>query len=91
VEGLAMEEVSIFMDTLSILQPNGKFQHFVVVWYIFAVLVCCTAKNLATLVPTVSLRTKPGPDVNMLKIFLPKQCCTCAPTFSFLSVLTNFA
>jgi hypothetical protein len=37
----------------SILRPNGIFYghlvHFVIIWYIIPILVCCTDKNLATL------------------------------------------
>jgi hypothetical protein len=48
-----MEDVGIFMAILFILLPNGMFHvhlvHFVVIWYISPVLVCCTEKNLATL------------------------------------------
>jgi hypothetical protein len=59
LEGLAMEDVGICMTILSILRstyilwPFGTFcdnlVHFVIIWYIFPVLVCCTEKNLATL------------------------------------------
>jgi hypothetical protein len=39
LEGLAREDVGIFMAILSILQPTGIFYghlvHFVVIWYIF--------------------------------------------------------
>jgi hypothetical protein len=39
LEGLAMEDVGIFMTFLSILWPNGSFNghlvHFVAIWYIF--------------------------------------------------------
>jgi hypothetical protein len=52
LEGFAIEVFSIFIAVLSILRPNGIFYgrlvHFVVIWYIFPVLVCCTEKNLAT-------------------------------------------
>jgi hypothetical protein len=38
LEGLAMEDVSIFWAIMSILRPNGIFYghlvHFVVIWYI---------------------------------------------------------
>jgi type IV secretory pathway VirB3-like protein len=55
LEGLAMEDVGIFMASLAILRANGIFYvhlvHFVVIWYIFR-LVCCTEKNLATLLVT---------------------------------------
>jgi hypothetical protein len=48
-----MEDVGKFMDIWSILQPfvifYGHLVYFVVSWYIFPVLVCCTKKNLATL------------------------------------------
>jgi hypothetical protein len=41
-----------FMAILSTLRINGIFYghlvHFVVTWYIFSILVCCTEKNLAT-------------------------------------------
>jgi hypothetical protein len=41
------------MAISSIVRPNvifcGRLVHFVVIWYIFPVLVCCTEKNLATL------------------------------------------
>jgi hypothetical protein len=47
---LRWKKLVFFMDILSILQPNGIKVHFVAVWYIFAVLVCCTEKNLATLI-----------------------------------------
>jgi hypothetical protein len=51
-----MENVGIFMTIWSILRPIGIFYghlvYFLVVWYIFPVLVCCTKKNLATLVIT---------------------------------------
>jgi hypothetical protein len=30
--------------------------YFMVIWYIFPVLVCCTKKNLATLLPTIIIR-----------------------------------
>jgi hypothetical protein len=49
-----MAEFLCFMTIWSILRPigifYGHFVHFVVVWYIFPVLVCCTKKNLATLI-----------------------------------------
>jgi hypothetical protein len=35
----------------NILWRLGKFYDFLVIWYIFPVLVSCTKKNLATLVP----------------------------------------
>jgi hypothetical protein len=38
-----MEDVGIFY---------GHLAYFVAIWYIFPVLVCCTKKNLATLVET---------------------------------------
>jgi hypothetical protein len=50
-----------FMATWSILQPIGicydRLAYFVVIWYIFLVLVCCTKKNLATLVATTFCRS----------------------------------
>jgi hypothetical protein len=56
LEGLAMEDVGIFLAIWSILRQFGLFYgnlvYFVVIWYIFTVLVCCTKKNLATLVAT---------------------------------------
>jgi hypothetical protein len=46
------------MANLSVLHPNGilygHMVHFVVIWYIYPVLVCCTEKNLATLHATRS-------------------------------------
>jgi uncharacterized metal-binding protein len=54
LEGLAVEVGGIFMAILFIFLPNvifyGHLVHFVVNWYIFPVSVCCTEKNLATLV-----------------------------------------
>jgi hypothetical protein len=51
-----MEDVGIFLAIWSILRQFGLFYgnlvYFVVIWYIFTVLVCCTKKNLATLVAT---------------------------------------
>jgi hypothetical protein len=51
LEGLAIEDVGIFMAILSNLRPNGIFYgrlvHFVL--HILAVSVCCTKNNLATL------------------------------------------
>jgi hypothetical protein len=48
-----MEDAVIFYLHWSILQPFGIFYghlvYFVVIWYIFTVLGCCTKKNLATL------------------------------------------
>jgi hypothetical protein len=54
LEGLAKEDVGIFMTILSILRSNGIFYghsvHFgTFIWYIFPDLVCSTEKNLATL------------------------------------------
>jgi hypothetical protein len=44
-----------FMTVWSILRPleifYGHLVYFVVIWYIFPVLVFCTKKNLATLIP----------------------------------------
>jgi hypothetical protein len=45
--------LAYFMTICPILQPFDKFcanlEYFVVIWYIFPVLVCCTKKNMATL------------------------------------------
>jgi hypothetical protein len=53
LEGLAKEDVGIFLDMRSILLPfdivYGRLVCFVVVWYNFPVLVYCVKKNLATL------------------------------------------
>jgi hypothetical protein len=40
-----MEDVGLFYDHLV---------HFVGIWYIFPILVCCTKKNLATLLVTLA-------------------------------------
>jgi hypothetical protein len=40
LEGLALEDVGLFC---------GRLVHFMFIWYIFPVLVCCTKKNLAAL------------------------------------------
>jgi hypothetical protein len=40
---------SIFVAIWSILLLLGLFYSYVHIWYIFAILVCCTKKNLATL------------------------------------------
>jgi hypothetical protein len=51
LEGLAKEDVGIFMAVLSILQPNGILWPFGLFWghlVYFSILVCCTGKNLAT-------------------------------------------
>jgi hypothetical protein len=58
LEGLANEDVGIFSALLSILSILQQMLYFmaiwciylVVFWYIFPVLVCCTEKNLATLI-----------------------------------------
>jgi hypothetical protein len=61
LEGLAREDIGIFMSISSILLPKGicfgHLVHLVVIWYIwwsFGIflpgLVCCTEKNLATLI-----------------------------------------
>jgi hypothetical protein len=46
----------LFVSIWSILRPNGLFYgplvHFVLIWNIFTVLICCTEKNLATLLTT---------------------------------------
>jgi hypothetical protein len=52
--GLVMEDVDLLnFPFWYILQPIVKFYghlvHFVVIWYIFHILVCCIKKNLATL------------------------------------------
>jgi hypothetical protein len=57
LEGLAMKDVGIFfMEIWSILQPfhmfYGHLVYFVVIWYLFPVLVYCTKKTMATLVPS---------------------------------------
>jgi hypothetical protein len=50
-----MEDVGIFYGHLvyvfygQIGKFNGHLVQFVVIWYIFPILVCCTKKNLATL------------------------------------------
>jgi hypothetical protein len=36
----------VFLEPLGIF--NGNFVDFMVLWFIFPVLVCCTKKNLAT-------------------------------------------
>jgi hypothetical protein len=47
------------MAICSILKPFGIFYshlvYFMVIWYIFAVLVSCSKKNLATLLVTIPL------------------------------------
>jgi hypothetical protein len=52
-------DVGILGGHLCSLRPNGTFYghlvHFVVIWYIFPVLVCCPVQNLATLLPTAFL------------------------------------
>jgi hypothetical protein len=49
-----MEDAGIFYVHLVNLQQFGIFYsqsvYFLVIWYIFSVLVCCSKKNLATLV-----------------------------------------
>jgi hypothetical protein len=42
------------MEIWSILQPFGIFYGYLVIWHIFPVLVCCTGKNLATLIESES-------------------------------------
>jgi hypothetical protein len=57
LEGLAMEDVGIFLALWPILLQFGIFcgsmVYFMVIWYIFTILVCCTKNNLATL-PSVT-------------------------------------
>jgi hypothetical protein len=56
LEGLAMVDVGIFYGQLvnltAIWYLPWQLVHFTVIWYIFPVLVCCSEKNLATLVHT---------------------------------------
>jgi hypothetical protein len=47
--GLALEDFGVFYGHL-IYIVYCYLEYFVVIWYIFPVLVCCTKKNLATLV-----------------------------------------
>jgi hypothetical protein len=58
LEALAMEDVCIFTAILSILCPKGihygHLVHFLTFGIFFPVLVCCTEKNLATLILTVA-------------------------------------
>jgi hypothetical protein len=53
------------MAILSTLRPSGIFYGilvpFVVIWYIFPVLLCCTEKNLATLFPATIGTTRSLP------------------------------
>jgi hypothetical protein len=49
LEGIAKEDVGIFYGHLVYLFCR-HFVYFMVIWYIVPVLVCCTKKNLATLV-----------------------------------------
>jgi hypothetical protein len=54
-EGLAIEDVGLFLAIWSILRPSGIFCGFLFgifygeLVYFFPVLVCCTKRNLATL------------------------------------------
>jgi hypothetical protein len=52
-----MEDVGIFLALWPILLQFGIFcgsmVYFMVIWYIFTILVCCTKNNLATL-PSVT-------------------------------------
>jgi hypothetical protein len=53
LEGLAIEDVGIFMTIWNILWPfdiiYGRLVQFVVIWYIFSLWFVLTMKNLATL------------------------------------------
>jgi hypothetical protein len=57
-----MEEVGIINDHWSILWLRSTFfglsVYFIIIWYIFPVLVCCTEKNLATL-PKIQMQSAP--------------------------------
>jgi hypothetical protein len=57
LESIAM--YGIWYGHFVYLRPNGIFYghlvHFVVIWYIFPVLVCCTEENMATLTGKSSL------------------------------------
>jgi hypothetical protein len=52
--GIFYGHLSYFMGIWPILWPVGIFYaplfYFIVIWYIFPILVCCTKKNLATLI-----------------------------------------
>jgi hypothetical protein len=52
LEAIGMENDAIFLEFL---RPLGPFYdllvYFVLIWYIFTVLVCCTDKKPATLYP----------------------------------------
>jgi hypothetical protein len=59
LEGVAMEDVGIFYDRLVYFTANW-YTYFMAIWYIlwsfgilFPILLCCTKKNLATLMSTV--------------------------------------
>jgi hypothetical protein len=71
-----------FMTMWSILWPCGRFcghlVYFMVLWYIFPVLVCCTKKNLATLTRMGKMQrclrctTAPntsGKNINLVHLF----------------------
>jgi hypothetical protein len=57
-EGIGMENFGISHSYLGILRPfdvlYGPLVNFVVIWDLFAILVCCTNKNLATLMKNLS-------------------------------------
>jgi hypothetical protein len=59
LKGLAMEDVGIFYGHLvyfiAIKNIFGNLVNFMVIWHIFPILVCCTKKNLATLVRAFSV------------------------------------
>jgi hypothetical protein len=54
LEGFGMEKVGEVMSNCNILRSfgilHGHLARFVVIWYIFPVLVCCTKTNMATLI-----------------------------------------
>jgi hypothetical protein len=43
----------------------GYLEYFIVLWYIFPVLVCCSKKNLATLLTVTGINAASGEPIHM--------------------------
>jgi hypothetical protein len=83
-----MEDVGIFYGHLvyvfygQIGKFNGHLVQFVVIWYIFPILVCCTKKNLATLSDKVEVKT--------VTLYSSKQRTTGLPDGIFSNQKSHF-
>jgi hypothetical protein len=58
--GQILEEWKMLVYSMAIWYILCPFGNFLIIWYIFPVLVYCTMKNLATLIPDVLFSERSG-------------------------------